>query len=270
MALEKAAMFVDNSNIFKGMSSFSAFLRKTEKLKPDQFLRIKWEVLIELLQAQNDGIDIYARHFFASLPPAADVSRLKRRPSEKEWMNMVRKSAQAGFYRVIQNPPFNFTLHAVPLRFAEVRCGNWMRRAYFKCLAASDENLDCSLSLNPDECYDCEKRFLYKFEKGVDVALAAQLVIFGATKGMNMHRIILIAGDGDYKEAIRFCREDLGKDIQLVSWQRPLSGDLIRYTNKQIIILDDIWEKVCEIRERPPLEEIPAADTVEEIENEQA
>jgi hypothetical protein len=267
MAVEKAAMFVDNSNIFKGMSSFTSTLRRSEKLKPEQYLRMRWDALIELLEAQNGGIDIYARHFFASLPPAADVSRLRRLPSEKEWLEMVKKSAQAGFYRVIQNPPFNFTLHAVPLRFAKVRCGNWMRRAYFKCLNASNETLDCGLSVNPDECYDCKKVFLYKYEKGVDVALAAQLVIFGSTKGTRMDRIILIAGDGDYKEAIRFCRQDLGKDIQLVSWRRALSGDLERYANKSSIILDDIWERVCEIRERPPLEEIPAVDTSEEVED---
>jgi len=267
MAVEKAALFVDNSNIFKGMSSYAAALRKAGKLNAEQYLRVRWDVLLQYLEAQNGGIDIYARHFFASLPPAADVSKLRRLPSEKEWQEMVKKSAQAGFYRVIQNPPFNFTLHAVPLRFAKVRCGNWMRRAYYKCLNASDGSLGCSLSLNPDECYDCGRLFLYKYEKGVDVALAAQLVIFGSTKGTRMDRIILIAGDGDYKEAIRFCRQDLGKDVQLVSWRRALSGDLERYANKQCIILDDIWDKICEIRERPPLEEIPAADVAEETED---
>ncbi|NIS69144.1 MAG: NYN domain-containing protein [Proteobacteria bacterium] len=219
--------------------------------------------MIEMLEAQDGGLDIFARHFFASLPPAADVSQLTRRPSEEEWAEMVKKSAQTGFYRVIQDPPFNFTLHAVPLRFAEIKCRDRMRYAYFKCLEAHNEELKCSLSLDPEECYKCDKKFLFKYEKGVDVALAADLVIFGTAKTTGLDRIILVAGDGDYKEAIRFVRREVGKDIQIVSWRKALSSELEKLANKQTIILDDRWESLCEVREKPPLEESPAAETDE-------
>jgi hypothetical protein len=40
---------------------------------------------------------------------------------------MVEKSAQSGFYKVLQNPPFDFTLHAIPLRLAGVSRHNGMR-----------------------------------------------------------------------------------------------------------------------------------------------
>jgi hypothetical protein len=232
MHTEKAAIFVDNSNIFKGMYSFSRFLLKSGQLREGQYLRMKWDKLIQKLEAQDARLDIYARHFFASLPPAADVSRLKRRPSEEEWERMVKQSAQSGFYKVIQNPPFNFVLHGIPLRFAEVRCGLRMRQAYFKCLDAYAGQIECKLNVDPDQCYKCSKRFLFKYEKGVDVALAAQLVIFGGTRARDLDRIILVAGDGDYQEAIRFCRQEVGKDIQIVSWERALSGDLKRLANK--------------------------------------
>lgn len=260
MPTEKAAMFVDNSNIFKGMQSYSRQLSKNGNLQQDQYLRMKWDRLIELLESQNGGLDIYARHFFASLPPAADVSQLKHRPTEEQWEEMVKKSAQTGFYKVIQEPPFNFTLHAVPLRFAEVRCGTRMRQAYYKCLNAYEGELQCKLSLDPDECYNCKKKFLLKYEKGVDVALAAHLVIFGGMRSTSLDRIILVAGDGDYKEALRFIRQQIGKDIQIVSWRRALSNELKKLSNKPTIFLDDYWQTVCEIRGKPPLEESPAAD----------
>lgn len=166
------------------------------------------------------------------------------------------------FYKVIQNPPFNFTLHAVPLRFAEVGCRIRMRQAYFKCLDAYQGTLQCKLSLAPDECLTCTKKFLWKYEKGVDVALTAQLVIFGSSRASSLHRIILVAGDGDYQEATRFCRQELGKDIQIVSWRRSLSKELQKLANRPMVFLDDIWEFVCEVRAKPPLEEIPAADEV--------
>jgi len=260
MPTEKAVMFIDNSNIFKGMHSFSIYLYRTGELKEGQYLRMKWEKLLEMLESQNDGLDIFARHFFASLPPAADVSKLRRRPTEEEWEEMVRKSAQSGFYKAIQHPPLSFTLHGIPLRFAEIRCGNRMRQAYYKCLDAYDGSLQCNCSLDPNECYKCGKKFLHKYEKGVDVALACQLVIFGGVNASGLDRIILVAGDGDYKEAIRFVRREVGKDIQIVSWQRALARDLENLSNKPTIYLDNHWKDLCEIREKPPLEESPATD----------
>lgn len=260
MASDKAAIFVDNSNVFKGMQAFSRYLVKTKELSRGQYLRVNWEKVLSMLESQNSGLDIYARHFFASLPPAADVSRLTRRPTEEEWEKMVKRSAQSGFYKVIQNPPFNFTLHGIPLRFTEVQCRRRMRSAYYKCLNAHNGELKCKLSLDLDECYDCNKRFIFKYEKGVDVALAVQLVIFGGIRSAGLDRIILVAGDGDYKEAIRFVRREVGKDIQIVSWRRALSPDLERIANKPTVILDDHWKDLCEIRGEPPLDEVPAVE----------
>ncbi len=267
MSTDKAALFVDNSNVFKGMQSFSRHLVKTSKLREGQYLRVRWEKVLDMLESQDGGLDIFARHFFASLPPAANVSRLKRRPTEEEWETMVKKSAQSGFYKVIQNPPFNFTLHGIPLRFTEIRCGRKMRSAYYKCLGADDEKLKCGTILNPEECFDCNKKFLFKYEKGVDVALAAELVIFGGIKSTGLDRIILVAGDGDYKEALRFVRREIGKDVQVVSWRRALSNELVKLANKPIVFLDDHWKDLCEVRERPPLDEIPATDEDESSED---
>jgi len=108
--------------------------------------------------------------------------------------------------------------------------------------------------LDPEQCRTCEKTFLLKYEKGVDVALAAQLVIFGSSRTMSFDRVILVAGEGDYQEATRFCRQELGKDLQLVCWRRSLSKELQKLANKDTVFLDDIWQSVFEIRAKPPLE----------------
>lgn len=259
MAVQKAAIFVDNSNVFKGAQGFSKYLVKKGELRQGQYLRIKWGNLLKALEAQNGGLDIYARHFFASLPPAADVSGLKTRPTEQQWAQMVKESAQSGFYKVVQNPPLNFTLHGIPLRFKEVHCRERMRYAYSKCIDSYGGKLQCGVVMDPETCYACDKLFLYKYEKGVDVALAAQLVIIGG-QSSGLDRIILMAGDGDYKQALHYVRRDVGRDVQLVSWRRPLSGELRKLANKAALILDDHWKELCEVRAKPPLDEMPAID----------
>lgn len=267
MAKEKAAMFIDNSNIFLGMQSYSRYLYKNGKLKKGQYLRMNWLKLIEFLEKQNGGVDVYARHFFCSLPPAADINQLRHRPTEEEWEKLVKSSSQSGFYKVIQNPPFNFRLHGIGLRLADVLCRIRIKQAYRKCLNAQDGNIKCSLRLNLDECYKCEKHFLFKYEKGVDVALATELLLFGTVKGANLDRIILVAGDGDYKEAARHIRNEVGKDFQIVSWKKALSRDLSKIGNQPTIILDDHWEELCEIRTRPPLEEAPAGAVIDDADD---
>lgn len=108
---------------------------------------------------------------------------------------------------------------------------------------------------------------LSKEVKGVDVALAAELVIFGGVMSTGLDRIILVAGDGDYKEAVRFVRRKVGKDVQIVSWRRALSNELIKLANRPTIFLDDHWMALCEVREKPPLDEIPATDEEESSED---
>jgi|GEM_PF-4439300 len=265
MQKEKAAMFIDNSNIFLGMQKFGKFLIKNGILQEGKYLRMNWTRLIDYLEKQDGGIDIFARHFFASLPPAADVGKLKKRPTEEEWSELVKKSAQSGFYKAVQEPPYNFTMHGIPLRFAEVFCNKKIIQAHYKCKESQGGDFKCNLKINLDECKECLHKFLLKYEKGVDVALAVQLIIFGVTKEKNVDRIILVAGDGDYQEAAKYIRKELGKDFQIVSWGKSLSRDLSKIGNKQTIVLDDHWKDFCEIRSMAPLEEAPVESFEVEI-----
>jgi hypothetical protein len=86
------------------------------------------------------------------------------------------------------------------------------------------------------------------------------MILFVTKSGLNLNRVILVAGDGDYKEAARYVRQEMGKDLQIVSWKRALSKDLEKIANKEAIILDDYWHELCEIRTKPPIDEMPAID----------
>lgn len=61
MATEKAAVFVDNSNIFFGMKSFSRYLMGKSRLRPEQYIRIRWDKLVQFLETQNGGLDLFVR-----------------------------------------------------------------------------------------------------------------------------------------------------------------------------------------------------------------
>jgi len=104
MPKEKAALFIDNSNIFIGMIQYADSLRKFGKLNDNEFIRINWEKLVNFLENQDEGLDIFARHFFASIPAASEVGRLRRRPTDEEWDDLVRNSLQNPFFKTIQNP----------------------------------------------------------------------------------------------------------------------------------------------------------------------
>lgn len=248
MIKEKAAIFIDNSNIFKGIMAHTRRLQINGKLENGKSLRFRWDKMIEMLEAQDSGIDIYSRHFFAS-QHNTDTSKFSNRPTEEQ-------SAQSGFYKAIQEPPLNFQLHGISLKNRMKRCGPIMTHTFRKCLEANNGNLNCGCKVNSDECKDCKVAYKEFYEKGVDVALATQLIISCSMNSTVPHRIILVSGDGDYIEAVRYVRQVLGKNVQLVSWSFALSYDLKKVANKQTIYLDDHWKQLCDERERPQTEEI--------------
>ncbi len=261
MIKEKAAIFIDNSNVFKGFIKQTQILWKSKELDSGKFLRFRWDKLIEALEAQESGIDIYSRHFFASIRP--DVNKFRNRSSDEQVVESYRQSAQSGFYKKLQEPPLHFTLHDVPLKNRELYCGTLMKKAAKKCSEAN--NLECGCAVNIDKCKDCKSRYQEFYEKGVDVALATQLIISCSMNLTVPQRIILVSGDGDYVAAVRHVRQVMGKNVQIVSWKFALSRDLEKLANKPTIYLDDHWKQLCEVKkERPQTEEIEA-DVIEDL-----
>lgn len=252
MARTKAALFVDNADLFRGMQSLSRYLVKTGELVPGQYLRMRLENLIGLLEEQ--GVDLFARHFFATVPPLAYLNRLQRLPTDAEWEEMVSKAVQNGFFKIIQGPPFNFQLHAVPVKLYEVPCGSELRRAWYRCQDAAGED-GCGQKLDLDYCAECRERYLIKEEKGVDATLAAQLAFFAA-RTPRLEQVTLVAGKEEYAGIVRFLRRELGLDVRVACWRRVLSGSLEREANLPSLILDGQWKTVCEARmKRTPEDE---------------
>ena len=268
MPKEKAAIFVDNSNIFYGMERFSRSLRQQGKIGGDQVLRIDWSKLLKFLEHKFGERDIFARHFFASIPPRGDVEGLHRYPTEEEWQEIIRQSAQSEFYRTIQRSPYNFQLHPIPLRRADVFCRKLMRPAVHKCLQASAGEWQCTAGVDLDECKTCTKKYLKTWEKGLDVALSVELVKCVISSSA-LETVIIAAGDGDYKEAAKYARQEHGKNVQIVSWASALASDLEEVANQDTVILEECWQILCfpraykEVRDEVPVE---VAEEVEEEE----
>jgi len=270
MSKEKAAIFVDNSNIFKGMFGFSRSLQREGEIGSEDELRLNWGRLLKFLEGQFGGRDIFARHFFASIPPAVAVERLTRRPTEEEWQELIRRSEQRGFYRAIQERSCGgFQLHPIPLKLADVRCRGLMRSAFYRCEKASGGQLVCGAQIDPDTCSNCTKRLLKKFEKGLDVALSVEIVRFVATMGRALDTVIIAGGDGDYTQAASFARREAGKEIQIVSWRRPLAKSLAEVATQDPVILDDHWRDLCFVKPRREVEDEVPVEVAEELEEEE-
>lgn len=251
MAKKKAALFVDNSNIFKGREAFSRELYHQGKLKKGEFLRVVWDKLISSLEQQEGGIEILPRHFFASIGPSSDdLKKLTHRPTEEEWLELVRQSTnRTAFFEIIQR---KFNLHIIPLHFAYPYCRDRILQAYYACGKAQAGHIKCGLKVNVDDCKKCRRKFLFQYEKGVDVALAVQLVL-ACQKDSGLDQIILASGDGDYKDALSYVRNVAGIDVQLVVWRQSLSAELIKLANKPTVFLDDNWTELCEKKKLRPL-----------------
>ena len=261
---EKAAMFVDNSNIFQGMISFSKHMKRRGILGQESNLKIRWDKILAMLENQDNGMDIFSRHFFASLPPASWVNALRQRPTDEEWDEMVRTSAHEGFFRAIQHPPFSFELHGIPLKLDETPCGNLMQQAWYKCRKAfNGGDPECDCVINVDACRACDRTVLSSHEKGVDVGLATQMLLSVMRPNVRVDRVILVAGDGDYSIPARFIRNDLGIDLQIVSWRYALSNELDAAGNKPTIYLEDHWRDLCDRVDRPGFEEFVPEETAD-------
>lgn len=268
MPKEKAAIFVDNSNIFWGLEAFSQTLREQGKIGSDEVLRISWRTLLEFLEHEFGDRDIFARHFFASIPPRGDVEKLDRYPTEEEWQEIIRQSAQSEFYRTIQARPCSFQLHPIPLRRAYALCRRVMRPAVKKCLEASGDEWQCGAKVDLNECKTCTRKYLKTWEKGLDVALSVELMKL-VTSSSALETVIIAAGDGDYKEAARYARQERGKDIQIVSWASALATDLEEVANKPTVILEERWEVLCfRTAYRDVRDEVPV-EVAEELEEEE-
>jgi len=91
------------------------------------------------------------------------------------------------------------------------------------------------------QCPFCHEKFNKSVQKGVDVSIAIKMVEKAfLNKGSTT---ILLAGDGDFIEAIHFIKNYLNQKIVIVGFKQTLSVDMQSIAD-QVIFLEDIKEQV--------------------------
>jgi len=132
------------------------------------------------------------------------------------------KSLENGSLATDQNKFFNFLRSAEPMgpRF-EVKLFD--------------------LKHSSTQCYSCKKITHRSIQKGVDVAIAVKMIEKAyLNKGSTT---VLLAGDGDFIEAIKFIQNYLNQKVVVVGFRKTMSVD-VQSIADQLIFLEDIKDKV--------------------------
>lgn len=102
-----------------------------------------------------------------------------------------------------------------------------------------------SLKKTTVKCPNCDSTFTKLVQKGVDVGIATAALKFKD----NYDTFVLSAGDGDFKDTIKYLKEDLKKRIVLVGFERNLSADLQPYADAEdVLFIDDFINEVKDNR----------------------
>ena len=91
------------------------------------------------------------------------------------------------------------------------------------------------------QCPQCATAFDRHVQKGVDVGIAT-LMIKLATQNC-YDRLLLLAGDGDFADAIAYVKSDLHKEIWLSGFTNTVSADLQSYAD-QVLWINHFWQHV--------------------------
>lgn len=90
-------------------------------------------------------------------------------------------------------------------------------------------------------CPNCSHHFDRQVQKGVDVGVATLILKLASQNQYD--RLILLAGDGDFEDAIAFVKEELHKELWIGGFNGSLSADLQSYADN-VIWLDDVWHAI--------------------------
>lgn len=101
------------------------------------------------------------------------------------------------------------------------------------------------------QCPQCSNHSTRSVQKGVDVGIAT-LIVKLAAQG-RYERLILLAGDGDFEDAIDYVKSELHREIWIAGFSDSVSSDLQSYSDR-VIWLSDIWHDI----ERAPKAHSPA------------
>jgi len=93
------------------------------------------------------------------------------------------------------------------------------------------------------ECEKCNYKFKKPVQKGVDVGIVTAALKFH----QKYDTLILSTGDGDFEDTLKYLKEDLDKNIIIVSFRHGLSSDLQQYADK-VFYIDEFADEVRDTR----------------------
>jgi len=112
------------------------------------------------------------------------------------------------------------------------RFHNMLRRKLgFRLHFTSLREKDC-------RCPSCGSNYTIEQQKGVDVAIAIQMLKLSDS----YDEALLCSGDGDFGGLLEYLRDDLGKRITVVGWKDGISGSL-KANAHEVIYLDEHYSK---------------------------
>lgn len=106
------------------------------------------------------------------------------------------------------------------------------------------------------KCKKCNEMITNYVQKGVDVG-----IVTAALKYCNKYdKLIVSAGDGDFKDTFKYLSEELDKEIIILSFKHGLSTDLQQYSSR-VLFMDDFYNEISDSRGKTP----PPFDQADEI-----
>ncbi len=90
-------------------------------------------------------------------------------------------------------------------------------------------------------CPSCGHGFERTVQKGVDVGIATLVVKLASQNQYD--RLLLLAGDGDFEDAIDYVKSELHKEIWIAGYPNSVSTDLQSYSN-EVVWISDFWKDI--------------------------
>ena len=90
-------------------------------------------------------------------------------------------------------------------------------------------------------CPQCHHHFERTVQKGVDVGIATLIIKLASQNRYD--RLILLAGDGDFEDAIDYVKSELHKEIWIAGFPDSVSADLQSYSD-HLIWISDFWSDI--------------------------
>jgi uncharacterized LabA/DUF88 family protein len=87
-------------------------------------------------------------------------------------------------------------------------------------------------------CKHCQKYTSVRVQAGADVGFVTRLMRLATDQRVDVKTFILVAGDGDFKDAYEFVKDSLRKQIWVVGWKGTIKAELMQFG--QVILLDDL------------------------------